>query len=112
MKLICGSNLDSNPVANISWTNAKGEPITNSEKYTINNGPEEVSLEIAGVNKDDNGTWTCTVHVVVPVNVSLYCYSEQERIKAIPLQLIVVSKLKGDIFCSAYMICLHISSSQ
>ena len=95
MKLICGSNLVSNPVANISWTNAKGEPITNSEKYTINNGPEEVSLDIAGVYKDDNGTWTCTV--AVPVNVSLYCYSELERIQAIPLQLIVHSKLRGGI---------------
>ena len=102
MKLTCGRNLKSNPSAIIRWTHPKGEPVTSSERFTMNNGPEEVSLEIANVGKDDNGTWTCTVEV--PRNNSLYCNSdsEQERVKELELQLIVVSKLKGRILLCVF----------
>ena len=61
-----------------------------SERFTMNNGPEEVSLEIANVGKDDNGTWTCTVEV--PRNNRDF---EEERVKELKLQLIVISKLIG-----------------
>lgn len=92
VNLICGRDLKSNPSAIIRWTNPKGEPVTSSER---NNGPEEVSLEIADVGRDDNGAWTCTVEV--PRNNSLYCNFEQERVKELQLQLIVVSKLRDRI---------------
>ena len=95
MSLTCGRDLEFNPSVIIRWTNPNGEPVTNSERYTMNNGPDEVSLEIANVDKDDNGTWTWTVEV--PRNNPLYCNSEQERVKQLQLQLIVVSKSRGGI---------------
>ena len=107
VSLICGHDLKSNPSAIIRWTNPKGEPITSSERYTMNNGPEEVSLEIANVGKDDNGTWTCTVEV--PRNNPLYCNSEQERVKDFQLQLIVVSKSGVGLVMHAMIHdCLHL----
>ena len=94
VRLICGSDLKSNPSAIISWINPNGELVTISERFTMNNGQEEVSLKIANVDKDDNGTWTCTVDV--PRNDPLYCDSDHERVLIEhQLQLIVVSKL-GD----------------
>ena len=96
VNLTCGRDLKSNPSGIIRWTNPKGEPITSNERFSMNDGPEEVSLEIANVGKDDNGTWTCTVEV--PRNNPLHCNFEQERIKELQLQLIVVSKLRGGIF--------------
>lgn len=116
MKLICGYDLDSNPIAIISWANSKGETVMSSEKFAMNNGSEEVSLKIANVNKDDNGTWTCTVKV--PRNKALHCSSEEERsyLEHCHLQLIVVSKLRAGIINRLYNYvihdCLHIRSSQ
>ena len=101
MNLTCGRDLKSNPLGIIRWTNPKGEPVTSSERFIMNDGPEEVSLEIANVGKDDNGTWTCTVKV--PRNNPLHCNFEQERIKELQLQLIVVSKLRGGIFVLHYV---------
>ena len=96
MRLICGYDLKSNPSAIVSWINPDGEPITISERFTMNNGPEEVSLKIANVDKDDNGTWTCTVEV--PRNNPLYCDSDHERVPIeLQLQLIIVSKLRGGV---------------
>ena len=97
MSLVCGRDLKSNPSAIIRWTSPNREHVTSSERFIMNSGPEEISLEIANVGKDDNGTWTCTVEV--PRNNPLYCYSnsEQERVKELQLQLIVVSKLRDGI---------------
>ena len=95
--LICGSDLKSNPSATISWTKPKGETVSSSERFTMNNGSEVVSLSITNVGKDDNGTWTCNVEVLR--NEILYCSSEQEnqqRIEHNQLQLIVVSKLRDN----------------
>ena len=94
VNLICGRNLKSNPSPIIRWTNPKGEPVTSSGRFSMINGPAEVSVEIADVGRDDNGTWTCNVEV--PRNNLLHCNSdsEQERFKELQLQLIVVSKLR------------------
>ena len=85
-----------------------------NERFSMNDGPEEISLKIANVGENDNGTWACTVEV--PRNNSLYCNSdsEQERVKELQLQLIVVSKLRVEyiILCVMTHNCLHISCSQ
>ena len=95
-RLICGYDLKSNPSAIISWTNPNGEPVMSDERFTMNNGLEEVSLEIANVGKDDNGTWNCTVDM--PRNNPLYCDSDHERVLTeLQLQLIVFSKLRGGV---------------
>ena len=96
MSLICGHDLKSNPSAIISWTNPNRKPVTSDEKFTMNNGPEEVSLEITNIGKGDNGTWSCTVEV--PRNNHLYCDFDRERVLIeLQLQLIVVSKLRGGV---------------
>ena len=114
VNLTCGRDLKSNPSGIIRWTNSKGEPVTSNERFSMNDGPEEVLLEIANVGENDNGTWTCTVEV--PRNNSLYCDSdsEQQRVKEFQLQLIVVSKLRVEyiILCVMTHNCLHISCSQ
>ena len=84
-----------------------------NERFSMNNGPEEISLKIANVGENDNGTWTCTVEV--PRSNLLYCDSdsEQERVKELQLQLIVVSKLIVElILCVMTHNYLHISCSQ
>ena len=100
MTLICGTDLESNPSAIISWTNPKGTLVMSSDTFTINNGPENVTLEIADIGEGENGTWTCAVEV--PKNEPLHCSSEKEsepRVKYFKMQLIVVSKLRGEIVC-------------
>ena len=64
MSLICGYNLESNPKATISWTDPRGNPVTISDNYTQDNGPEVVQLNITRVNKSDNGTWGCSMEVL------------------------------------------------
>ena len=93
VRLICGYDLKSNPSAIVSWTNPDGEPVMNGERFTMSNGLEEVSLKIANIGKDDNGTWNCTVEL--PRNNHVYCGSDHERV--LQSQLIVVSKLRGGV---------------
>ena len=61
--ITCAYGLDSNPLATITWTDPKGNPVTNSSRYTLNNGPDEIKLNIVGTEESDNGTWTCTIQV-------------------------------------------------
>lgn len=91
MILICGYELESNPPATISWTspNPNLEVVVNSESFRMNNGTEEISLTIANVSADDNGTWTCTVEV--PRNQPSNCSFEQATVKR-HMNLTVVSK--------------------
>ena len=99
MFLVCGYNLESNPQAVITWTNPQGRSITNSDRYSMNNGPEVVQLSIANVSKNDHGTWSCTMEV--SSSEAHDCHPDQERPsrrKDYEVLLIVVSKFLVDSF--------------
>ena len=63
-ELVCGTNLDSNPDANITWTGPQGESVVaNNGRYTLFNDRERVRLVINAIQEADMGTWTCIVRV-------------------------------------------------
>lgn len=64
MSLICGYNLKSNPSINVTWTNPQGEQVLNSERCTMDDGPEVVQLNISNVTKNDNGMWRCSMQML------------------------------------------------
>ena len=60
---MCGTGLDSNPPANITWTAPDGITIVDNARYGIENGPEIVRLNVTQTILSDNGVWTCNIKV-------------------------------------------------
>ena len=48
----------------MTWTNPQGERVLNSERYTMDDGPEVVQLNISNVTKNDNGMWRCSMQML------------------------------------------------
>ena len=63
LSLICAYNLDSNPVAVITWIDPLQQPVTTNSNYQQLDGPELVQLNILRVNKSHNGMWKCNILV-------------------------------------------------
>ena len=65
LSLVCGTGLESNPQATITWTAPDGSTLMNNvnDRYTVENGPEIVRLNISGTVLNDNGMWLCEVLV-------------------------------------------------
>ena len=64
LSLVCGSGLDSNPQATITWTASDATTITrNMGRYILENGPEIVRLNFSTTMMSDNGVWRCNVMV-------------------------------------------------
>ena len=61
LSLICGTGLDSNPPANITWTAPDGITIVNNARYNLENGPEIVRLNFAYTLLRDSGLWQCEI---------------------------------------------------
>ena len=59
--LICGTGLDSNPQATITWTAPDQTTIMDSSRYSLENGPEIVRLNFTHTNLSDAGIWTCDI---------------------------------------------------
>ena len=66
--LICGTGLDSNPPANITWTAPDGNTIVNNERYDLENGPN-VRLSITNMTLSEAGVWRCDVSVSSEVSI-------------------------------------------
>lgn len=64
VSLICGYNLKSNPPSSVTWSNPRGERVLNSEKYSMDDGPEVVQLNISNVTESDGGTWKCSLQIL------------------------------------------------
>lgn len=64
VSLICGYNLKSNPFTNVTWSNPSEERVLNSGRYTMDDGPEVVQLNISDVTKSDSGTWRCSMQML------------------------------------------------
>ena len=76
MSLICGFNLDSNPLSTVIWTDPENRQILESHsRYTLDDGPEVVLLNISETMEADTGMWQCSVKYedqnVVTFNITL-----------------------------------------
>jgi hypothetical protein len=61
--LVCGTGLDSNPQATITWTAPDGTIIADNARYDLDNGPEVIQLNITNTVLSDAGVWMCDVLV-------------------------------------------------
>ena len=63
LSLVCGTSLDSNPPATITWTAPNGTTIVDNARYDLENGPEIVRLNFTNTVIEDDGMWRCEVAV-------------------------------------------------
>jgi hypothetical protein len=61
LSLVCGTDLDSNPQATITWTAPDRAMITGTSRYSLENGPEIVRLNFTRTNVSDAGMWRCEI---------------------------------------------------
>ena len=64
LSLICGTGLDSNPQATITWTAPDGTIIMDTARYDLDNGPDIVRLNFTHTILSDAGIWRCTATVI------------------------------------------------
>ena len=63
LSLLCGSDLDSNPQAIITWTAPDGTTIMDNARYDLENGPDVVRLKFTHTILSDTGVWRCEISV-------------------------------------------------
>ena len=61
LSLVCGTGLDSNPQAIITWTAPDQSTIMDNARYDIDNGPDIVRLNVTNTVMSDTGIWRCNV---------------------------------------------------
>ena len=99
LSLVCGTGLDSNPQATITWTAPDNTMIRmNMGRYTLDNGPEIVRLNFTDTIMGDNGRWTCVVAVTSDryfVSGGMLVSQDQANIGSITqdIQLTVIGEL-------------------
>ena len=64
LSLLCGTGLDSNPAATITWTAPDMTTITDNARYDLENGPEIVRLNFTRTIPSDTGVWVCEATAV------------------------------------------------
>ena len=64
LSLNCGTGLDSNPNAMVTWIAPDGTTIMDNARYHIDNGPDIVRLNFTHTILGDTGTWRCDVRVM------------------------------------------------
>ena len=97
--MVCGYRLDSNPRAEITWTNPQGEVVsTNSDAYVMDNGPTVVQLNITRAEMSDYGKWQCKVGITneCDASYSSECsYNVYSKSVVVELDLTVVGEYNG-----------------
>lgn len=63
LMLECGTNLMSNPPANITWRNASGSVVVDGPRFNLINDDTGVRLGFTSTNLEDIGNWMCSVRV-------------------------------------------------
>ena len=63
LSLVCGTGLDSNPQAAITWTDPDGTMVMNNTGYDLENGPDIVRLNFTHTVLSDTGVWRCVATV-------------------------------------------------
>ena len=61
LSLVCGTGLDSNPQAIITWTAPDQSSIMDNARYDIDNGPDIVRLNFTNTVMSNTGIWRCNV---------------------------------------------------
>ena len=61
VSLVCGTDLDSNPQATITWIAPDGTTIMDNARYDLENGPEIVRLNLSHTILSDAGMWRCNI---------------------------------------------------
>ena len=69
LSLVCGTGLDSNPQATITWIAPDGTTVMDNARYDLQNGPEIVRLNFARTILGDTGTWRCDIRVISSQNI-------------------------------------------
>ena len=70
--LICGVSVVGNPFPVVQWFSNTGDEISPSDgNFSINNGPDVVSLTIVDPSQADNGTWNCVFTLFAPNGTAL-----------------------------------------
>ena len=65
ISLVCGTDLDSNPPATVTWTSPDDSRIImDNARYDVENGPDIVRLNISHTSLADAGMWTCDIRVL------------------------------------------------
>ena len=65
VSLVCGTGLDSNPQATVTWTAPDGTMILMDDaRYDLENGPEIVRLNFTNASLVDSGCWKCNITVI------------------------------------------------
>ena len=59
LSLTCGTGLDSNPQATVTWMAPDGTTIMDNARYDLENGPEIVRLNFTHTILSDDGIWKC-----------------------------------------------------
>lgn len=106
--LVCGYDLHSNPQATITWTDPRGNKVTESNRYSADNGPELVQLNITRASKRDSGTGRCSVNVISAYNsfVWLKNFSDvYNRTQEVEINLSVVGESMRVYILSNYIHC-------
>ena len=63
LSLVCGTGLDSNPQASVTWMAPDGMTIMDNARYDLENGPQFVRLNFTHTIASDNGIWKCRILV-------------------------------------------------
>ncbi len=63
LELVCGTGLESNPPATITWRDPTGVVVMDNARYTLINNANGVVLGFTNTISSDMGNWTCEVRV-------------------------------------------------
>ena len=69
LSFVCGTGLESNPQASVTWTAPDSTTIVDNARYDLENGPQLVRLNFTHTVLSDNGVWVCDVRVTSRQNV-------------------------------------------
>ena len=95
MSLLCGTNLTSNPTADITWIDPFGNEVVNNSLYTLINNNRSVRLNKSRVEDQDMGMWMCVIRVTgtnVTLNNGMIQRSLLIGIRTIAIHLSIVGK--------------------
>ena len=111
LSLICGTGLDSNPQATVTWMAPDGTTIMDNARYDLENGPEFVRLNFTHTILSDTGTWKCRVVAMSEqyiVSGGMLVQQDSARIGeqiTVDIELTVISKLPIFLINSIYNKC-------
>ena len=61
VSLVCGTGLDSNPKATITWTAPDGSTVMDDAGFNLGNGSDIVRLNLSRTLLSDAGIWRCDI---------------------------------------------------